>query len=131
MSQAGQASCPSCGGTVKNDGSLAGQAVACPFCTASFVMPAFTPAPAGAPPAPSATPLATASPAMGWTAMQGHGMECPHCRSRMVPTVRSQMSGAGLAVLIVLAITCLPLFWIGFFITEEIRECSNCRMRVG
>lgn len=33
------ASCPHCGGEVANDGTLALQNVACPYCTGQFVMP--------------------------------------------------------------------------------------------
>ncbi|MBI1901193.1 MAG: LITAF-like zinc ribbon domain-containing protein [Planctomycetia bacterium] len=133
-----QATCPNCGGIVKNDGTLAGQTVACPFCSGSFVMP---PAPASgtaetmaqytSPPNPVPTAPAGGATAAAIAPQTGRGFECPYCHTHDLPAVRTQMSTAGLIVLIVLLFTCPPLFWIGFFIKDEYRVCSHCGIKVG
>jgi DNA-directed RNA polymerase subunit RPC12/RpoP len=135
-----QATCPNCGGIVKNDGSLSGQTVACPFCSGSFVMPtaaasavAETMAQYTSPPNPVPAPTGGTAPAAApaTAAQPGRGFECPYCHTHDLPTVRSQMSLAGLIVLIAMLFVCFPLFWIGFFIKEEYRVCSHCGMKLG
>jgi uncharacterized paraquat-inducible protein A len=61
----------------------------------------------------------------------GYGYRCPYCRTRARPYRRSQISGAGWAIFIVMILFCLPLFWIGLLITEEYSVCSRCGARVG
>ena len=56
--------------------------------------------------------------------------ECPHCGSPEEPFTRSEMSQAGLIMMIVMLIFCWPLFWIGFLMTENYQQCPDCGRRV-
>lgn len=153
--------CPKCGGTMENDGSLIGQTVACPFCSHSFIMPfpsAAAPASAGSripaetlPGMEQATPLpSAASSGNPWSSSPGNPMNgaagigslsgapaaspglvtCPYCRAQTRPVVQSQMSSAGLVVMILMLFFCLPLFWIGFLIKEDTHHCRACGMKL-
>ena len=64
------------------------------------------------------------------SAPAGH-FQCPFCRSSAHPRVEKRISNAGVITMILLAVMCFPLFWIGFFIKEEYRVCSSCGLAVG
>jgi len=52
--------------------------------------------------------------------------ECPFCHTDAPPVMRQVISTGGWVVMIVLIFVCLPLFWIGFLIKEDVRYCSEC-----
>ena len=54
------------------------------------------------------------------------GFRCPFCRTGRRPAVRNKISTTGWVVFVVLLLTCLPLCFIGLFITEPHRVCSDC-----
>ncbi len=56
---------------------------------------------------------------------------CPRCGSSLTPRIERKISNAGWIVFAVLLITFFPLFWIGFFIKEDVRVCPVCNLRVG
>lgn len=55
---------------------------------------------------------------------------CPFCSSTSSPTTRSKTSTVGLVMLILLLFVCFPICWLGLFLTEEHRYCSQCGMRL-
>lgn len=74
--------CPYCRKLLANDGTLAGQAVACPLCGGQFLMPPAAAAPAPQPAAPATT---TASPSAGMPA----GAYRPSTRASRSPLTTS------------------------------------------
>lgn len=58
---------------------------------------------------------------------------CPYCGSDEIPATKSKVSAVGwvVAVVLLLSLFCLPLFWMGFLIREPYRECRSCGIRVG
>ena len=59
------------------------------------------------------------------------GYRCPRCHSQLAPRVEKKISSAGWIVFAILLITIFPLFWIGFFIKEDVWICPVCSLRVG
>lgn len=59
------------------------------------------------------------------------GFRCPYCGSDETPFLRSQISGAGWAVFVIMIFLCFPLCFIGLLITEEYRVCRDCGVRLG
>lgn len=59
------------------------------------------------------------------------GFQCPFCHTRLPPSVQSEVSTAGWIVLVAMLFFCPPLFFIGLFIKEEFRVCSQCGIRLG
>ncbi len=59
------------------------------------------------------------------------GFQCPYCRTTAPPFTQSEVSQAGWIVMVVLILTCLPLFWIGLLIKDTFNKCSGCGARVG
>jgi hypothetical protein len=43
----------------------------------------------------------------------------------------SKISGVGWLTVIILLLFCFPIFWLGFFIKEDIYYCKSCRMKIG
>lgn len=60
-----------------------------------------------------------------------YAYRCPRCASQLMPKMEKRISSAGWIVFAVLLITFFPLFWIGFFIKEEIPVCPVCNLKVG
>lgn len=56
---------------------------------------------------------------------------CPYCGSTAMPRRKSEIAPAGWAILIIMLFVCFPLFFLGFFITEEYRRCADCGVRLG
>ena len=57
--------------------------------------------------------------------------QCPYCRSTAPPRIQRRISNAGVVTMILLAVFCFPLFWIGFFVKEDYRVCSSCGVALG
>lgn len=57
--------------------------------------------------------------------------QCPYCRSTAPPRVEKRLGNTGIIVMIAMAVFCLPLFWIGFFIKDDVRICGSCGMTLG
>jgi len=62
---------------------------------------------------------------------EGVGFQCPYCKTRALPRIRSDISQTGWIVFIVLILSCFPLCWVALFIKEEYRVCSACGIRLG
>ncbi|HEY0321519.1 MAG TPA: LITAF-like zinc ribbon domain-containing protein [Pyrinomonadaceae bacterium] len=58
------------------------------------------------------------------------GYRCPHCGSTYPPIAEKRISTEGWVVFAALLIFCLPLFWIGLLMKEELRLCPMCRARL-
>ncbi|MBD0372795.1 MAG: LITAF-like zinc ribbon domain-containing protein [Pyrinomonadaceae bacterium] len=58
------------------------------------------------------------------------GYRCPNCQSTYPPVAEKRISTEGWIVFCALLIFCLPLFWIGLLMKEEIRVCPMCRTRL-
>lgn len=56
--------------------------------------------------------------------------KCPNCYSPEEPTVEKKISTAGWVVFAVLLLTIPFLFWIGFFIKEEVKTCPVCKEKI-
>jgi DNA-directed RNA polymerase subunit RPC12/RpoP len=121
--------CPSCDKAFTAPDEAAGQRHNCPSCNHTLTVPSAAP-----------SPLKPAEPADDWDEedaprerkrYKSGSFKCPYCGSTYPPRVINQMSQAGLIVLIVLIFVCLPLFWIGLLMKEDIRICSDCGIKIG
>jgi hypothetical protein len=70
-------------------------------------------------------------PAVQYPAPAASHFQCPFCRSTAQPRVQRRISNAGVVTMILLAVFCFPLFWIGFLIKEDYRVCSSCGIALG
>jgi hypothetical protein len=59
------------------------------------------------------------------------GFCCPFCQTHRPPEVNSKISAAGWVIFVVLLICCFPACFIGLFIKEDYRVCSQCGIRLG
>jgi predicted RNA-binding Zn-ribbon protein involved in translation (DUF1610 family) len=59
------------------------------------------------------------------------GYHCPQCYSTQPPQIIRKMSQEGLIVLIVMLLFCLPLFWIGLLMKEDVYVCPQCGRKAG
>jgi RNA polymerase subunit RPABC4/transcription elongation factor Spt4 len=60
-----------------------------------------------------------------------HGYRCPRCGTQNLPHVERKISTAGWIVFAALLVVFFPLFWVGFFLKEDIRVCPVCNLKVG
>ena len=60
-----------------------------------------------------------------------HGYRCPRCGTQNLPHVERKISTAGWIVFAALLLVFFPLFWVGFFLKEDIRVCPVCKLKVG
>ena len=58
------------------------------------------------------------------------GYRCPRCASTQLPYRDKRISTAGWIVFAALLLTFFPLFWLGFFIKEEILVCPVCNFKM-
>jgi hypothetical protein len=80
--------------------------------------------PAAGPIPPAPIPTAGYPVPLGYAPMGG--FQCPYCRTTVPPVARERVSQTGWIVLVVLILTCFPLFWIGLIIKEPYRVCREC-----
>jgi hypothetical protein len=59
------------------------------------------------------------------------GFRCPYCGSTEPPFTSIKISTGGWILFAVLFLTCLPLCWLGFFVTKDSRVCGQCGVKVG
>lgn len=59
------------------------------------------------------------------------GFQCPYCSSPEVPVRREKVTGAGLAVMIVLFFVCFPMCLVGLLMREQYTACAECGIRLG
>jgi RNA polymerase subunit RPABC4/transcription elongation factor Spt4 len=59
------------------------------------------------------------------------GYRCPNCQSTYPPIAEKRISTEGWIVFVALLVFCLPLFWVGLLMKEQLRVCPVCRARVG
>jgi hypothetical protein len=60
-----------------------------------------------------------------------HGYRCPRCGTQNLPHIERKISTAGWIVFAALLLVFFPLFWVGFFLKEDIRVCPVCNLKVG
>ena len=84
--------------------------------------------PASTPPGASYTPQSLESYSPPGVAAGGY--RCPNCQSTYPPVAEKRISTEGWIVFCALLIFCLPLFWIGLLMKEELRVCPMCRTRL-
>jgi hypothetical protein len=58
------------------------------------------------------------------------GYRCPNCQSTYPPITEKRITTEGWIVFCALLVFCLPLFFIGLLMREEIRVCPVCRLRL-
>ena len=58
------------------------------------------------------------------------GYRCPRCSTQLLPQVTKKISSAGWIVFAVLLVAFFPLFWLGFFIKEEVSICPVCNVQL-
>ena len=65
---------------------------------------------------------------------QGNPMQqtflCQRCMNRIPPVYKRRISTAGWIVFAALLVTFFPLFWIGFFLKEDVWVCPACNARM-
>ena len=79
-------------------------------------------------PAPMPPPMAPMAPRPYYAPpmQQQGGYLCPQCGTPHPPQLIRKMSQSGLIVLIVMALFCFPLFWIGLLMKEDSYVCPQC-----
>lgn len=58
------------------------------------------------------------------------GYRCPRCASTSLPYKEKRISTAGWITFAALMVTLFPLFWIGFFLKEEVLVCPVCNFKM-
>ena len=56
---------------------------------------------------------------------------CPRCATTQLPRLESKISDAGIITIIVMAVFCFPLFWIGMLMKQQYTTCPVCDLRLG
>jgi len=59
------------------------------------------------------------------------GFCCPYCQTTRPPTWKSEVSQVGWIVFAVLLITTCVFCFVGLFIRDKYRVCSQCKIRLG
>lgn len=133
--------CPFCETPLQVLHHQVGNAVQCPYCQTPLrlelddqrvpffresdmlldELPMMTPKPA-----PGQAP-----PAKHLPAVRDLGGACYNCGSMAAVHTRSQMSQAGLIVMVVMLMVCFPLFFIGLMMKETYYVCPSCGVRRG
>lgn len=116
--------CPYCGKSLQAAASRERVTVNCPHCTQPFEItdpkaPVYTP-----PPIPVGPPQSSSS--FGQAAPETVGFTCPLCHSHAIPVTRERTSAAGWVMIVIMALLCFPLFWIGFYFKEDYQTCRTC-----
>ncbi len=58
------------------------------------------------------------------------GFSCPYCQTHAPPIWKSEVSSIGWIVFAILLVTTCVFCWIGLFIRDRYRVCSQCRIRL-
>lgn len=87
----------------------------------------YTPPPVGQPGTAQAPPYVAP---YGSQNLAGTGYRCPNCQTTLPPLAEKRISTEGWIVFAALLVFCLPLFWVGLLMKEELRVCPACRIRV-
>ena len=56
---------------------------------------------------------------------------CPYCQTKRPPTWKSEVSQVGWIVFAILLITTCVFCFVGLFIRDKYRICSQCKIRLG
>jgi hypothetical protein len=58
---------------------------------------------------------------------------CPFCRTTRLPSTWTKTSVGGWILLVILALSCigLPVCWLGLFLKDEYKVCSDCGIKLG
>ena len=56
---------------------------------------------------------------------------CPYCHTTSLPRIERKVSTAGWVVFTLLLLFTIIFCWIGLFIKEDYRVCSQCGMKLG
>jgi DNA-directed RNA polymerase subunit M/transcription elongation factor TFIIS len=71
----------------------------------------------------AAIPVSTPPPQAGFC--------CPYCQTKRPPTWKSEVSQVGWIVFAILLITTCVFCFVGLFIRDKYRICSQCKIRLG
>lgn len=58
------------------------------------------------------------------------GFRCPYCQSTRPPSWKSEVSQIGWIVFAILLVTTCVCCWVGLFIRDKYRVCSQCNIRL-
>lgn len=136
--------CPSCKFEGDAPEETAGKTVLCPDCKASIPVPggqtsrvSERPRPVSERPSRRPPPLDDLDddddrPSRRPSRRRGgYGSVCHVCGSDAPPVITQQVSAAGWIVFVLLLIFVCPLIcWIGLFIKEDVKKCSDCGARL-
>jgi DNA-directed RNA polymerase subunit RPC12/RpoP len=95
----------------------------------SFGQPSSQPQASYLTPLPKTNPYATVQPSYP----SGHssaGFCCPYCQTNRPPVWKSEVSQIGWIVFAILLVTTCFLCFVGFFIRDKYRVCSQCNIRL-
>ena len=62
--------------------------------------------------------------------LTGQSFACPYCQTTNPPIWKSEVSTVGWIVFAVLLVTTCVFCFVGLFIKNRYRVCSNCRVRL-
>ena len=76
------------------------------------------------------SPSPSSSPAYMGGASQPSGFRCPYCGTNQPPVWRSEVSQLGWVVFAILLVTTCVFCFVGLFMRNRYRVCSQCRVRL-
>ena len=152
-------SCPRCQTVMQTNDDKIGFDIACPHCAYRFKLVEPTPAapkedPSGASAAgnanamaneqtipPRSVPAGSNNPYVApvqarppstqdYPVKPANRFQCPYCQTNTIPQMKSEISTVGWIVFGVLLVTTCVFCWIGFFIKDNFRVCSQCGIRL-
>jgi DNA-directed RNA polymerase subunit RPC12/RpoP len=128
--------CPHCGqrlqAPVPRDKTVLGEMLASPITPGADKPPGVAVVVAAPPPSPvyedvpEAVVVPDGPPRRSAGPRRRRGFRCPYCGSTYRPIVRSEISQAGWILFAVLLVVFFPLCFLGLFMKEEYRACSDC-----
>ena len=151
--------CPRCHTTMQTGAEKVGYDVACPHCAHRFRLIESSDSSVSKPPSdldaatlpPSASPIGPGPSSTNALRSQATnpatssalpvsqmpkpvpqaGFCCPYCQTRRPPIWKSEVSQVGWIVFAILLVTTCVFCFVGLFIRDKYRICSQCRIRLG
>lgn len=75
-------------------------------------------------------PVGAAQPLYATGRENGHGFRCPYCGTTHPPVWRSEVSQLGWVIFAILLVTTCVFCFVGLFVRNRYRVCSQCRVRL-